>query len=47
MYKDNIAAANVGQHRKFNTANVASLTPAKRRLLAKLDRYHQRSLTGK
>lgn len=47
MYKDNITAANKAQHRKFNTANVARLTPAKQRVLAKLDKYHQRMLTGK
>jgi hypothetical protein len=47
MYKDTITEANKALHRKFNTANVKRLTPAKQRSLAQLDKYHQRMLTGK
>ena len=47
MYRDNITEANKALHKKFNTANVASLTPAKQRQLAKLDKYHRRMSTGK
>ena len=47
MYKDNITQANKALHKKFNTANGVSLTTAKQKQLAKLDKYHQRMLTGK